>query len=130
MERRLPKTEGMLVLDLRPWKSFDNVSTITDGPHEPLDNFEVSVIQSSFFFFCQTDPSLSYCDNEGHVCRVNIYLFLCFQRFELKSPRTRVHDKPGRLTRAVRRPETFLSKSFKEVRLQYCRHMNARLTAH
>lgn len=51
MERRLPKTEGMLVLDLRPWKSFDNVSTITDGPHEPLDNFEVSVIQSSFFFF-------------------------------------------------------------------------------
>ncbi|XP_032794710.2 uncharacterized protein LOC116931247 isoform X2 [Daphnia magna] len=75
VERRLPKTEGMLVLDLRPWKSFDNVSTITDGPHEPLDNFE---------------------------------------RFELKSPRTRVHDKPGRLTRAVRRPETFLSKSFKE----------------
>lgn len=41
VERRSPKTEGMLVLDLRPWKSFDNVSSIADGQHEPLDNFEV-----------------------------------------------------------------------------------------
>ncbi|XP_046655356.1 uncharacterized protein LOC124348970 isoform X2 [Daphnia pulicaria] len=75
VERRSHKTEGMLVLDLRPWKSFDNVSSIADGQHEPLDNFE---------------------------------------RFELKSPRTRMQDKPGRSTRPIRRPETFLSKSFKE----------------
>ena len=40
IERR-PKMEGMLVLDLRPWKSFDNVSSITEGQHDMLDNFEV-----------------------------------------------------------------------------------------
>ena len=43
----------------------------------------------------------------------NIYIF--FKRFELTSPRTR--EKPGRSTRPIRsRPETFSSKSFKEVR--------------
>lgn len=41
VERRVPKAEGMLVLDLRPWKSFDNVSSITDGQHDTHDNFEV-----------------------------------------------------------------------------------------
>lgn len=31
----------MLVLDLRPWKSFDNVSSANEGQHDAADNLEV-----------------------------------------------------------------------------------------
>lgn len=41
VERRSAKTDGMLVLDLRPWKSFDNLSSATEAHHDNFDNFEV-----------------------------------------------------------------------------------------
>lgn len=32
----------MLVLDLRPWKSFDNVSNVNESQHDNNDHLEVN----------------------------------------------------------------------------------------
>lgn len=48
VERRSSRGNSSLVLDLRPWKSFDNVSNITDGQHDGIDNLEVIFKQDKF----------------------------------------------------------------------------------